>query len=659
MNGVIGMNDLLLGTELTPRQRRYASLVRGSADSLLTLINAILDFSKIEAGKLELVEIEFDLAIAVEEVIDMFSERAEKKGLLLACHVDPALRQMAKGDPDRLRQVLINLITNAIKFTERGEIVVRVTVDDENLDGNMVRFAVTDSGIGIPPDRLDRLFKSFSQVDASTTRKYGGTGLGLAISKQLAELMGGRIGVESMPGQGSTFWFTAKLGRPLKATPRLISKIDPRGARVLVVDENSVHREIVRSQLLSWDLRATSASHGAEALHLVDQATRTGDPFAVVVLDSAIQDLEPAGLAQSIREIAPKTKSVLMLPGIGGAGVEPAEIAERGFDGHIARPVRQSQLLDTIMDAIASGKVPPMPKSPSTANVIATGTAAARGARILLVEDNEVNQMVASELLAGAGYICQCVDDGKKAVETVLQTYFDLVLMDCQMPEMDGFDATRMIRKAEAERGLPGRSARLPIIALTANALKGDREHCVDAGMDDYLSKPLKPEILVKTIQSHLELRHQPGKSSEAAASSTAGGKRPTGTTVVAERNPPLDMEKLLHVCGGQHVFAGRVLEKFRVQSLVTLEALRNGMNDKNSELTTRSAHTLKGMAGTIAAESLRMAAGEAEAQSHAGDWDALERQLEQIRRELDSCLAFIPNVVAKMSEVTAVVANP
>ncbi|HWF08889.1 MAG TPA: ATP-binding protein, partial [Bryobacteraceae bacterium] len=364
MNGVIGMNELLLGTQLNDRQRKFANTVKNSADSLLTLINAVLDFSKIEAGKLELVQVEFDLAVAVEEVVEMFAQRADKKGLLLACHIDPAVRYPAKGDPDRLRQILVNLINNAIKFTEEGEIVVRVTLDGVAADRATVRFAVTDSGIGIPPDRVDRLFKSFSQVDASTTRKYGGTGLGLAICKQLAELMGGQIGVESTPGGGSTFWFTA------------------------------------------------------------------------------------------------------------------------------------------IMETIARRGNPAAPQHPSTTTTAQRPEVT--GARVLLVEDNEVNQMVAAELLSEAGYVCDMATDGRKAVEAILRVPYDVVLMDCQMPEMDGFEATRIIRQHESNNALPGRTGRLPIVALTANAVKGDRERCLEAGMDDYLSKPLHPEKLVATIQSFL-----------------------------------------------------------------------------------------------------------------------------------------------------------
>jgi signal transduction histidine kinase/DNA-binding response OmpR family regulator len=659
MNGVIGMNDLLLGTELNPRQRRYASLVRGSADSLLTLINAILDFSKIEAGKLELIEVEFDVAIVAEEAVEMFAERAEKKGLLLACHVDPALRCPAKGDPDRLRQILVNLITNAIKFTDKGEVVVRVTLDQEEPAKNLVRFAVSDSGVGIPADRLDRLFKSFSQVDASTTRKYGGTGLGLAISKQLAELMGGRIGVETTAGKGSTFWFTAALGMTTHAQGWNSPKLDPRGLKVLVVDENAVHRDIVRAQLLSWGLVAAPASRGDEALQLLAEADRAGDPFSVVVVDGAIRDMGAGALARAVRQSAPRTKSLLVMLA-GGAFVESGKGVAGDFDGQINRPVRQSQLLDTIMSTMASPlAVQARAEARTAESRQPIASPVAPGTRILLVEDNEVNQMVASELLLEAGYVCECAADGKKAVEAVLLSPYDLVLMDCQMPEMDGFEATRAIRRHEAEKPLPGRSTRLPIIALTANALKGDRERCVEAGMDDYVSKPLKPEKLLGAIESLL--RNSRGTGSVGTGSVGTGsvgtGSVGTGSVSVADTGrakaapPPVNLEELLRVCRGRREFAAKVLEKFRTQSIQTLEGLVRGLKEKDAELTTRSAHSLKGMAGTVAAEALRQAAADAEAKSRAGDWDAVQRQLEQVRREVDCCLAFIPTALAPVPE--------
>ncbi len=652
MNGVIGMNDLLLGTELNERQRRFATLVKSSADSLLTLINAILDFSKIEAGKLELVEVEFDLAIVVEEVVEMFAQRAEKKGLVLACHVDPDVRYPAKGDPDRVRQILVNLINNAIKFTDKGEIVIRVALDDDGPDRTIVRFSVIDSGIGIPPDRMDRLFKSFSQVDASTTRKYGGTGLGLAIAKQLAELMGGKIGVESTLGKGSTFWFTASLGRPPHAVRWMEPRIDPRGLKVLVIDQNPVHREVICSQLASWGLQAATASQGVEALRLVEASILAGKSFDAVILDGSIRDLEPDALAQAIHRSSPDSTVAVMLLTSAATRVEPEELGSRGFAGHIVRPVRQSQLFDSIMNAIARTSAPVAQARAAVAASKPLDAGISKGARLLLVEDNEVNRMVAAELLTEVGYVCECAVDGAKAVEAVLKTPYDLVLMDCQMPEMDGYDATRRIRQHEAQQPIPGRSTRLPIIALTANALKGDRERCLEAGMDDYLSKPLQPEKLMAMIQSFLAkfpaTRAPVAEPHPIAAIHEPAPAVAPDSFVPSGSQPPLDFAPLLHRCGGRHDFVEKVLTKFRAQSVETLELIVRGVKEKNGDLATRSAHTLKGMAATVSAEALRQAAADAESKSHCGDWDAVEQQLAKLRTEVDSCVAFIPELLKK-----------
>ncbi|HEY7118296.1 MAG TPA: response regulator [Tepidisphaeraceae bacterium] len=647
MNGVIGMNELLLGTGLDDRQRRFATLAKSSADSLLTLINAVLDFSKIEAGKLELAEVEFDLAVAVEEVVDMFAQRAEKKSLLLACHVDPTIRYPAKGDPDRVRQVLVNLVNNAIKFTDRGEVVVRVTLERELAGGRtLVRFAVTDSGIGIPPERTDRLFKSFSQVDASTTRKYGGTGLGLAISKQLAELMSGEIGVQSTPGKGSTFWFTAALGMPPHEPPPTQPRVDPRGIKVLVVDANRVHREVLSSQLASWGLSAAIATDGADALARVARASTVQESFGVVIVDGALTDTTPEALARAIRQSPAGDHAALMILTSMGARIDASELAVRGFDGHIPVPVRQSQLFDTIIGAIAQAQTGAV--RPQSQTTDAPQASRVKGARILLVEDNEVNQIVAAELLTEAGHVCECAVDGRKAVDAVLRSPFDLVLMDCQMPEMDGFEAARLIREHETTNRLPGRTTRLPIIALTANALKEDRERCLEAGMDDYLSKPLQPERLLALIASFLSRSSvKPAPVAGPNPHPVVTAARPPAQVQVesgGEGPAPIDIQPLLHRCGGRRDFAEKVLLKFRAQSVETLDAIVRGLKEKDDELTSRSVHTLKGMAATVSAEPLRQAAADAEAKALAGDWNGVEAHLDELRRQIHSCLAFIPS---------------
>jgi signal transduction histidine kinase/CheY-like chemotaxis protein/HPt (histidine-containing phosphotransfer) domain-containing protein len=622
MNGVIGMNDLLLSTELNERQRRFSMLVKSSADSLLTLLNAILDFSKIEAGKLELVEVEFDLATVVEEVMEMFAQRAEKKGLLLACHMEASVRRQVKGDPERLRQILVNLVNNAIKFTEHGEIVVRVTRDSAGDMTSVFRFSVTDSGIGIPQERMDRLFKSFSQVDASTTRKYGGTGLGLAIAKQLAELMGGQIGVQSAAGKGSTFWFTASLGRAAGVIESC--RIDPRGSRVLVVDPNPVHREVICAQLASWSMRPVAAADRAEALRLLGR-TAGGEGFAAVILDSNVEGADSEGLMAVLH--ANGTGPALVLMTSAWARVTQEEMAARGISAHISRPVRQSQLFDVIMGAIQRTHVP----GEKAVAAMKTPGKLCAGARVLLVEDNEVNQMVATELLSEMGCAVELAVDGMKALAAVQGSQFDIVLMDCQMPEMDGFEATARIRELELAGKTAGGGGRLPIVALTANALREDRERCLKAGMDDYLTKPLQPQKLIETIRSYLSKARE-GRDEVVAP--------PEGPKI-----PPLDFEPLLNRCSGKREFAEKILEKFRVQSVELLESLVRSAREKDKEAATRSAHTLKGMAATVAAEPLKHAAALAESLSASRDWEGVESQLGRLKQELDECLAFIPSV--------------
>ncbi|HVX85788.1 MAG TPA: response regulator [Phycisphaerae bacterium] len=643
MNGILGMNELLLGTDLTERQRRFAVQTKRSADSLLNLLNDILDFSKIEAGKLELSPVEFELGLAVEDVVEMFAQRAERKGVVLACHVDAAVQRVVIGDPERLRQILTNLINNAIKFTERGEIVVRVACAQSDQQHTTIRFSVTDSGVGIPPDRMDRLFKCFSQVDASTTRRYGGTGLGLAICKQLAELMAGQIGVESTVGKGSTFWFTARFGQRAQGRRWIEPGIDPRGLRVLVVDGNPVHRSIVSEHLASWGLRPTTAPSAEEALREIEAAAACEAPFAAAVVDNEIAGMTPEELAPAIRASAAHRDAALVLVAGVASCLDTQALAERGIDGMILRPVRQSQLFDTIMAAVAARQRPAAAaRDEKPAGAEATNR---KGGRILLVEDHEVNQMVAAELLAQAGYACELASNGKEALERVAKAPFDLVLMDCQMPEMDGFEATRQIRRRESSGGLHTRGRRMPIVALTANALAGDRELCLAAGMDDYLSKPLQPEAMLAKIAALMgreALSEADGGTSAAPVRAVEIARGAAGAAK-EEAIAPLALEALRQRCLGRDEFMQKVLAKFRSTSVETLEKLVRAARERDAQATLLGAHSLKGMAATVAAEPLRRAAAEAEAQSRAGDWDAVARHVEEVRRELQRCIDAIP----------------
>ncbi len=502
LNGVIGMLELLAGTPLNVQQQRYARVAKTSADSLLSLINDILDFSKIEAGKLELDHAEFDLHLLLEDMTEMFAQRVETKQLELALHIRPEVPVLVHGDCDRLRQVLVNLVNNAIKFTDRGEVVIRAWVETE-LDGDvLVRFSVQDTGIGIPRDRMHRLFKSFSQVDASTTRKYGGTGLGLAVSQRLVELMGGVIGVESEPGQGSTFSFNVRLGRrpqQRRARPQLAA---PGNLRVLGVDDNATNLEILSAVLEGWGFEYETAADGAAAIAALERAAAAGRPFQLAILDMQMPNMDGRQLAEHIKASPELQSTILLILTSLGQHMSADEMRSIGLAGYLTKPLRQSRLFDAIVDATA-GEVP-LPGTTPAAD--ATGQPCLTGARVLLAEDNEINQIVAFEILSRSGCQCDIANNGREALEAVKARRYDVVLMDCQMPQMDGFEATRAIRAWEA--GPPATPpATHPIIALTANAIKGDRELCLEAGMDGYVTKPIQPTDLLATIAGLIDPR--------------------------------------------------------------------------------------------------------------------------------------------------------
>jgi signal transduction histidine kinase/DNA-binding response OmpR family regulator len=521
LNGVLGMTDLLLGTELQQQQRRYGQLAKSSAESLTTVINDILDFSKIEAGKLEIVSYDFNLHMAVGDVMDVMAQTARRKSLELVCHIDPAVPSLVCGDSARMRQILINLVNNAIKFTREGGVIVRLTAEHEEGEKAMIRFAVTDTGIGIPKDRIDRLFKAFSQADASTTRVYGGTGLGLVIAKQLAGLLGGSVGVESEEGNGSTFWFTAcfemrENSEVAQARRREhiwgaeIVRRDPREMRVLVVHEHELQRDALREQLESWGFVAQTSSDAEHALLSLAQAAADKAPYQVVIVDSALSGMDGAEFARRVRKNSEIRSSVLMHMLSVDAEVDRSQLRSAGFAGYVTKPVRQSDLFKAVMDAISAAKQDAGGSS-AAATVTMDAYFPARSVegsapRVLLAEDNEINRIVATEILKKSGYRFETAVNGAAALEAVKKEHFDVVLMDCQMPVMDGFEATREIRRWEAAGPMMNGSVhRIPIIALTANAMKGDRERCLEAGMDAYTSKPIDPKHLLSTIAAQIK----------------------------------------------------------------------------------------------------------------------------------------------------------
>lgn len=542
MNGVIGMTGLLLETELTQEQQEYAETVRTSGEHLLTIINDILDFSKVESGKLTLEIIDFDLRSAMEECLDLLSERASAKGLNLACLFRAEVPTALRGDPGRLRQIVMNLIGNAIKFTQQGDVVLHVSLVEEQSEQVVVRFEIADTGIGIAPEARANLFQSFSQADASMTRKYGGTGLGLAISKRLVEMMGGTIGVESEPGQGSHFWFVVTLEQqPMELRVPLVEKTDLRGLHALVVDDREINRRVFDLYLKKWGLHRTLAESGESALQLLRERVARGSPYDIAILDLDMAAMDGLQLARAINtDQALRGTHMVLLSSAGQRGDAKAAVAA-GVAGYLTKPVRESHLYDCLTAVMGMHRRQQQGAdgerlAAASGNGLVTRHTLAEaklktGIRLLLAEDNTINQKVAVHMLEKMGYRVDVVANGVEALEATARIAYSAVLMDCQMPEMDGLDATRAIRQREAflakrDATSNGRQPahRVPIIAMTASSMKGDREQCLEAGMDEHISKPVKfkdlTNILTSLFQNSESTTHQPSHPSSAGGTS-------------------------------------------------------------------------------------------------------------------------------------------
>ena len=520
MNGIMGMTELALDTELNHEQRGYLNLVKSSSESLLVLLNDILDFSKIEAGKLDMEIIEFSLRDCLDDAVKAMSIRAHEKGLELACHILPEVPDALRGDPTRLRQIVTNLIGNAIKFTSQGEVLLRVETQQETGDQTTLYFSIRDTGIGIPPEKQARIFEAFTQADNSTTRKYGGTGLGLSICSRLVERMNGRIWLESEPGRGSTFHFTARFGWQKTSSGKRasIGLETLHGLSVLIVDDNATNRQILKEMLTGWKMRTAEANGGHSALALLKQARAEGRPFSLVLLDAQMPEVDGFQVAKQIMQDPGLSSPVLIMLTWAGFRGDAARCRELGIQAYLPKPIKHSDLLQAIQTVLnpagdANSGRPPKPEQ----SALVTTHSLREGRKhldILLAEDNHVNQVVAVRLLQKRGHKVVLVETGKAVLEASRNGSFDLILMDVQMPEMDGLEATGRIRENEKITG-----KHIPIVAMTAHAMVGDRERCLAAGMDGYISKPLSVKELFETIESVLRVPAGSPKSSGVVAS--------------------------------------------------------------------------------------------------------------------------------------------
>jgi PAS domain S-box-containing protein len=642
MNGVIGMTGLLLDTELTDEQRHYAETVRGSGESLLALINDILDFSKIEAGKLALETLDFDLRALLDDFAATLALRAHEKGIEFICAAAPDVPAYLCGDPGRLRQILTNLTGNAVKFTRQGEIAVRAGLVSETDADAVLRFSIKDTGIGIPAAKQALMFQKFTQADASTTRQYGGTGLGLAISKQLAERMGGEIGIISEEGRGSEFWFTVRLGKQAEQEHNAAPSADIRGVHILIVDDNASNREVLMTQLKAWGVRAEETPDGTAALQALYRACDAGDPFRVAILDMQMLGMDGAALARAIKaDETLKDTRLVLLSSLGQRG-DARKMEEIGFAAYLTKPARQSELLGCLSAVLAGTAAAQSAQPIVTRHAIREMR---RGAvRILLAEDNITNQQVALGILNKLGLHADAVANGAEALKTLETLPYDLVLMDVQMPEMDGLEATKQIRNPQSAV----RNHRIPIIAMTAHAMQGDRERCLETGMNDYVTKPVDPHVLAEALEKWLPQDAAASKDqSPSKAQVHAPGESDRRGSGKAERRAPapageadapvFDKTGMMARMMDDEDLARTVIEAFLGDVPKQIEALRGYLEMGDATSAERQAHTIKGASANLGGEALRAAAFEMEKAAKAGNLEYVTAHLPELEAQFDT----------------------
>ncbi|MBC7379478.1 MAG: response regulator [Burkholderiaceae bacterium] len=609
MNAIIGMSHLALKTDLTPRQRDYISKVQGAGQHLMGIINDILDFSKVEAGKVDIEHIDFELEAVLDSLASLINEKCSAKGLELVHDIAPDVPANLVGDAMRIGQILINFANNAVKFTEQGEVVVAARVRERTAHDVLLQFSVRDTGIGLKPEQMAHLFESFQQADSSITRRFGGTGLGLAISRKLAALMGGEVGVESEYGQGSTFWLTVRLGLAASARPVLLPSPDLRGLRALVVDDSDAARTVMADMLGEMRFKVETASSGMAALGQLHAGIQDGQPFDVVYLDWRMPGMDGVETARRIQALALQPAPAIVMVTAYGREEWLRETDAMGLRHMLVKPVNASALLDTTMDTLGHlrpARSPlPVARPEPTAEL-----AARRGARILLVEDNDINQQVAAGLLTEAGFVVEIADNGQVALDMVGKAPWDLVLMDMQMPVMDGVTATQAIRQMPAY-------ASLPIVAMTANAMGTDRTRCLDAGMNDFVVKPVNPDDLWAALIRWIRPGHRAPapqvsamRAAEVVVSSPAGPARPgpvaTSFAGIAELDAAAGMARMM----GKLPLYVAMLQRFVAGQKDVPGAIRQALAQDDWDTASRLAHTCKGVSGNIGARHVPASAG-------------------------------------------------
>jgi len=618
MNAIVGMTELALDTRLTAEQREYLETVRESADALLRLIDDILDFSKVDERKLELDRADFNLRDALEDAVRLLAHRAQQKGLELACHIRTGVPDVVVGDRGRLRKIVVNLVGNAIKFTEHGEVVVRAETKSQDKDGVELHFSVRDTGIGIPADKQESIFEAFVQADNSTTRRYGGTGLGLAISAQLVELMHGRIWLESQEGQGCTLHFTAHFDWPASASPPSPAPVEHlRDLHVLVVDDNATNRQILDETLHNWSMEPVLAKSAAEALEILNRSAEAGTPFQLALLDAQMPNMDGLTLAERIRDDRRFEQMVLLV--LTSAGSRPDELRFRntGIEAWLTKPIKQSDLFDAIATAVG-GPAGARAKSRRAARA----KAPRKSYRILVAEDNIVNQRMVLRLLAKLGHKAELVSHGLEALAALEHsTDFDLVLMDLQMPEMGGFEATAAIRRQEESTG-----RHIPVVALTAHAMKGDRERCMAGGMDGYLAKPVQRDELREVIQQ------------------LAGG-RARADAAVREQGVAGDEAGLLKRFAGDRKFLRGMVRIFLADAPKRLAEIRRAIEQRDPEALRIAAHTLKGSTANFVGKQAVEAALQMEMMAREQDLTDAEAGYSRLEDEIRRLTEFLKSI--------------